>query len=228
MTPPNRRNLFCSDTGSIERLQHDTGDNRRLAEHDSQRQDAAKQPTAAGCRFATIASRIRSPGTARARTRGMFETMSATVLCFGEILLRLSSPGKELLLQSARFDVARRRRRSKRRGVIEQARPRRRDGEQRCRNRRSGTRAQASCDVTACTTDAIRFCDGRMGLYFLTHGAGHRPAEVLYDRAGSAFAAAQRRRLRLECAARRLQLAARFRYHARRQQFRRRSRATTR
>ena len=32
-------------------------------------------------------------------------------------------------------------------------------------------------------TDAIRFCDGRMGLYFLTHGAGHRPAEVLYDRA---------------------------------------------
>jgi 2-dehydro-3-deoxygluconokinase len=30
--------------------------------------------------------------------------------------------------------------------------------------------------------------DGRMGLYFLTHGAGHRPAEVLYDRAGSAFA----------------------------------------
>ena len=35
----------------------------------------------------------------------MFETMSATVLCFGEILLRLSSPNKELLLQSARFDT---------------------------------------------------------------------------------------------------------------------------
>jgi hypothetical protein len=35
----------------------------------------------------------------------MFETMSATVLCFGEILLRLASPNKELLLQSARFDV---------------------------------------------------------------------------------------------------------------------------
>ena len=31
--------------------------------------------------------------------------MSATVLCFGEILLRLSSPNKELLLQSPRFDV---------------------------------------------------------------------------------------------------------------------------
>ena len=40
-----------------------------------------------------------------------------------------------------------------------------------------------SCAVTACDTDAIRFRDGRMGMYFLTHGAGHRPAEVLYDRA---------------------------------------------
>jgi 2-dehydro-3-deoxygluconokinase len=29
-----------------------------------------------------------------------------------------------------------------------------------------------------------------MGIYFLTHGAGHRPAEVLYDREHSAFAAA--------------------------------------
>ena len=44
-------------------------------------------------------------GNRRAPTRGMFETMSATVLCFGEILLRLSSPSKELLLQSAHFDV---------------------------------------------------------------------------------------------------------------------------
>ena len=35
----------------------------------------------------------------------MFETMNATVLCFGEILLRLSSPNKELLLQSSHFDV---------------------------------------------------------------------------------------------------------------------------
>jgi 2-dehydro-3-deoxygluconokinase len=32
---------------------------------------------------------------------------------------------------------------------------------------------------------------GRMGLYFLTVGAGHRPSEVLYDRADSAFALAQ-------------------------------------
>jgi 2-dehydro-3-deoxygluconokinase len=119
----------------------------------------------------------------------MFETMSATVLCFGEILLRLASPNKELLLQSARFDV-----------------------------HVGGAEANVAVSLSkfghaaemvstlpdsplgrACAgelrrhgvqTDAIRFIDGRMGLYFLTHGAGHRPAEVLYDRAGSAFASA--------------------------------------
>ena len=118
----------------------------------------------------------------------MVQTMSATVLCFGEILLRLSSPGKELLLQSSQFDV-----------------------------HVGGAEANVAVSLSklghavavasslpesplghACagelrrhgvSTDAIRFCDGRMGLYFLTHGAGHRPAEVLYDRAGSAFAA---------------------------------------
>lgn len=119
----------------------------------------------------------------------MVETMSATVLCFGEILLRLSSPGKELLLQSSHFDV-----------------------------HVGGAEANVAVSLSklghaaamasslpesplghACagelrrhgvSTDAIRFGDGRMGLYFLTHGAGHRPAEVLYDRAGSAFATA--------------------------------------
>jgi 2-dehydro-3-deoxygluconokinase len=39
-------------------------------------------------------------------------------------------------------------------------------------------------------TDAVQFRSGRMGLYFLTAGAGHRPSEVLYDRADSAFALA--------------------------------------
>jgi 2-dehydro-3-deoxygluconokinase len=115
--------------------------------------------------------------------------MSATVLCFGEILLRLSSPNKELLLQSARFDV-----------------------------HVGGAEANVAVSLSkfghaaaivstlpdsplghACAgelrrhdvrTDTLRFTDGRMGLYFLTHGAGHRAAEVLYDRACSAFAAA--------------------------------------
>jgi 2-dehydro-3-deoxygluconokinase len=119
----------------------------------------------------------------------MFETMSATVLCFGEILLRLSSPNKELLLQSGRLDVhvggaeanvAVSLSRFGHAAAMVTTLPDSALG-QACAGelRRYGVR-----------TDAIRFADGRMGLYFLTHGAGHRPAEVLYDRAASAFAAA--------------------------------------
>jgi 2-dehydro-3-deoxygluconokinase len=119
----------------------------------------------------------------------MFETMSATVLCFGEILLRLASPNKELLLQSARFDahvggaeanVAVSLSRFGHPAAVVSTLPESPLGRA-CADelRRHGVQ-----------TDAIRFCEGRMGLYFLTHGAGHRPAEVLYDRAGSAFAAA--------------------------------------
>jgi 2-dehydro-3-deoxygluconokinase len=40
-------------------------------------------------------------------------------------------------------------------------------------------------DTTLCS-----FGPGRMGLYFVTPGAGQRPSEILYDRAGSAFALA--------------------------------------
>lgn len=39
-------------------------------------------------------------------------------------------------------------------------------------------------------TRHVRRVDGRMGLYFLTTGAIHRPSEVIYDRADSAFALA--------------------------------------
>jgi len=112
-----------------------------------------------------------------------------SVVCFGEMLLRLSAPGKELLLQSPRLDV-----------------------------HIGGAEANVAVSLrklghptrmVTCLPDnplghtaadelrrhdvdvaAIRFGDGRMGLYFLTPGAGHRPADVLYDRAHSAFALA--------------------------------------
>jgi 2-dehydro-3-deoxygluconokinase len=44
-------------------------------------------------------------------------------------------------------------------------------------------------------TEAVHIGSGRMGLYFLTVGAGHRPSEVLYDRADSAFALASPERM---------------------------------
>jgi 2-dehydro-3-deoxygluconokinase len=45
-------------------------------------------------------------------------------------------------------------------------------------------------ELRRCGVDvsAVQHAPGRLGLYFVTGGAIHRPPEVLYDRAGSAFA----------------------------------------
>src|SRR6478609_7147594 len=113
--------------------------------------------------------------------------MSASILCFGEVLLRLSSPGKQLLLQSggleahvggAEANVAVSLSRLGHTTAVATTLPDNALGHG-CRDelRRHGV-----------DTSAIRFRSGRMGLYFLTHGAGQRPAEVLYDRANSVFA----------------------------------------
>jgi len=113
--------------------------------------------------------------------------MNASILCFGEVLLRLSAPGKQLLLQGggleahvggAEANVAVALSRWGHTAAVATTLPDNALGRG-CRDelRRHGL-----------DTNAIRFGGGRMGLYFLTHGAGPRPAEVLYDRAASAFA----------------------------------------
>jgi 2-dehydro-3-deoxygluconokinase len=110
-------------------------------------------------------------------------------VCFGELLLRLSAPGNELLLQSgsltvhiggAEANVAVSLARFGHRAAMASVVPDSALG-QACIGelRRHGVR-----------TEAIRTAQGRMGLYFLTIGAGQRPSEVLYDRADSAFAEA--------------------------------------
>lgn len=113
--------------------------------------------------------------------------MMGSILCFGEVLLRLSAPGHALLLQQPRLEA-----------------------------HVGGAEANVAVALSAlghtvamagalpdnplghAARDALRrhgvdtrqlvFAPGRMGLYFHTRGAGHRPSEVLYDRAGSAFA----------------------------------------
>jgi 2-dehydro-3-deoxygluconokinase len=111
------------------------------------------------------------------------------VVCFGEVLLRISSPGKELLLQSSTFtahiggaeaNVAVGLAKFGDPTAVVTVLP----------NNPLGQASAGEIRRHAVDTSRIVFRDGRMGLYFLTHGAGHRPAEVLYDRAGSAFAAA--------------------------------------
>jgi 2-dehydro-3-deoxygluconokinase len=111
------------------------------------------------------------------------------VVCFGELLLRLSAPGREQLLQSQQF-----------------------------RTFIGGAEANVAVSLAlfghdasmvsvvpdsslgeACIgelrrygvrTQGIRKAAGRLGLYFLATGAGHRASEIVYDRADSAFARA--------------------------------------
>lgn len=112
---------------------------------------------------------------------------STRIVCFGELLMRLSPPGCELPLQSPYFNV-----------------------------HFGGAEANVTASLAilghysvmvstlpdnmlgrACAgelrkhgvdTSSIRYTEGRMGVYYLSPGAMHRPSEVLYDRADSAFA----------------------------------------
>jgi 2-dehydro-3-deoxygluconokinase len=113
-------------------------------------------------------------------------TMKQRIVCFGELLLRLSAPGRERLLQSPGFDVC-----------IGGA-----EANVAVSLARFGHAAAMVSTVAAnalgeaaagelrrhgVDTGGVRSAEGRMGLYFLSHGALQRPSEVLYDRGDSAF-----------------------------------------
>lgn len=115
--------------------------------------------------------------------------MAGRIVCFGELLLRLTAPGRELLMQTGSLDVY-----------------------------VGGAEANVGIGLANLGHDvsmvsavpdnplgqaAIRFVrgqgvdtrnvqlrDGRMGLYFLSVGAGLRASDIVYDRAGSSFATA--------------------------------------
>lgn len=116
-------------------------------------------------------------------------TMSSTkpIVFFGEIMLRLSPPNRELLLQSGKLDiwvagaeanVATALARLDHCTRMVSAVPDSPLGDAAV----NGLRAQG-VDVSA-----IQRREGRIGLYFATPGAGLRATEVIYDRAHSAFA----------------------------------------
>ncbi len=109
------------------------------------------------------------------------------LVAFGELLLRLSAPGRELLLQSNRLDVQV--------GGAEanvavglahlghatrmvSAVP----------GNPLGRAAVAALRAAGVDTRGVIERDGRMGLYFLSPGAGLRAADIVYDRAESSFA----------------------------------------
>ena len=116
--------------------------------------------------------------------------MPADTIVFGEILLRLSAPGHELLLQSGRLDVhvggaeanvavaLAALGHSVRMASVVPDNP-------------LGRAAVSFLRGRGVDCSGVAQRDGRMGLYFLTPGAGLRASEVVYDRAGSSFALAR-------------------------------------
>jgi len=114
---------------------------------------------------------------------------SARIVCFGELLVRLSAPGRELLLQSHKLDVcmggaeanvavslAKLGRTSAMVSVVP--------------DNALGAAVRGEMRKHGVDVAAVVNGPGRMGLYFLAPGAIQRPSEVLYDRADSAFALA--------------------------------------
>lgn len=110
------------------------------------------------------------------------------VVCFGEVMLRLGAPGRELLLQSPRLEVTVAGAEANvavalasfgHEAALASALP----------DNRMGRTALGELRRHGVDTRAVRWAPGRMGLYFVDHGAGQRAGEVIYDRAGSAFIA---------------------------------------
>lgn len=115
--------------------------------------------------------------------------MPVRIACFGELLLRLGAPGRERLLQTPRLEVqvggaeanvgvslAQFGHAVSLLGTVA--------------DNALGRAALGELRRHGVETGRVRLAAGRMGLYFLETGAGLRPSEVLYDRAGSAFALA--------------------------------------
>jgi 2-dehydro-3-deoxygluconokinase len=108
-------------------------------------------------------------------------------LAFGELMLRLSPPGRELLLQTPKLDVwiagaeanvASALARLGHDVAVASAVP----------DNDLGRAALTSLRGSGVDTKRILLRGERMGLYFVTSGAGLRATEVIYDRAYSAFA----------------------------------------
>ena len=113
----------------------------------------------------------------------------ARVVCFGELLLRLSAPGREKLLQSPQLEV-RIGGAEANVGVSLSCFGHQVAAVGTVADNALGEAAAGELRRYGVDTTGLRKVAGRMGLYFLAPGAIHRPAEVLYDRADSAFALA--------------------------------------
>ncbi|AJA10769.1 PfkB protein [Sphingopyxis fribergensis] len=111
-----------------------------------------------------------------------------TLVFFGELLIRLTAPGNELLMQSPSLSLH-----------VGGAEANVAIGlahlghdcamVSRVPDNALGRGAVAAVRGAGVDCSAIASGPGRMGLYFLSVGAGLRSSEIVYDRAGSTFAA---------------------------------------
>jgi 2-dehydro-3-deoxygluconokinase len=109
------------------------------------------------------------------------------VVCFGEMLLRLSPPGARLMVQAQALDV-----------TVGGAEANVSAGLASLGHTARmvtllpdsplGDKARADLGAAGVDTRFVARAAGRMGLYFMEPGAGLRPSSITYDRAGSAFA----------------------------------------
>jgi 2-dehydro-3-deoxygluconokinase len=114
--------------------------------------------------------------------------MSGRLVFFGELLIRLTAPGNELLMQSsalalhvggAEANVAI--------GLAHLGHDCAMVGK--IPSNALGRGAVAAVRGAGVDCTAVTSGPGRMGLYFLSVGAGLRASQIVYDRAGSSFAA---------------------------------------
>src|SRR6185503_6441930 len=118
---------------------------------------------------------------------GITQKMTASVVCFGELLLRLNAPDRELLLQSGQLRV-----------YVGGAEANVAVSLSRLGHSTSmvsvvpdsalGAACIAELRRHGVGTEGVQRVSGRLGIYFMASGAGHRPSEIVYDRADSAFA----------------------------------------
>ncbi len=109
------------------------------------------------------------------------------IAALGEILLRLSTPGKKLLRNSEHLDVtAAGAEANVLVGLSSLGHDTRMIG--RLPAGELGELARQRVRASGVDCSFLENAPGRMGLYFLTLGAGLRASEIIYDRADSAFA----------------------------------------
>jgi 2-dehydro-3-deoxygluconokinase len=132
-----------------------------------------------------VSKRRRQTGEAKLSKES--ERPAGRAVCFGEVMLRMTAPGRELLFQTGRIDVHV--------GGAEAnvAVGLARLGHEtamvtRLPANRLGDAALGHLRRHGVDVSGVATAPGRMGLYFVSLGAGPRPSEIVYDREASSFA----------------------------------------